>query len=81
MKVYQTYDSQDMANTDSWFPTLKEAVNHIKTTYDFFKPIKLDEDGEWSVDLEGIGTIYLVRHEIKATKHGICSALMFLPNR
>lgn len=81
MKVYQIYESQDMANTDSWFPTLKGAIDHIKATYDISNPIKLDEDGEWSVDMEGIGTIYLVRHDIKATKDGICSALMFLPNR
>lgn len=84
MRIYQTWDGEDMALSDTWWPTLKQAIAHIRSTYGVTGPIKLDAKGEWQgeavTEKEGYD-IYISRSELKPTREDICNALTFWPNR
>lgn len=80
MKIYQAYDDEDMANSDTWWPTLAQAVAHVRERYGVTGPITL-KDGEWQWDPEDGYTVYISRNEVTPTRQGICNALTFLPNR
>lgn len=81
MKIYQAWDGEDMANSDTWWPTLKEAVAHIRERYGVTGPIKLDAAGDWEGEADSGFDVHISRSELKPTREEICNALTFWPNR
>lgn len=80
MIIYQTYDSEDMAQNDMFHPTLKEAVARIRS-WGVKGSISLNQDGEWTGPIPGGYEAYLIRHVVKPTRADVCAALIFFPNR
>jgi len=79
MKIYQVYDSEDMAETDSYFATLREAIFAIRN-YGILGPIK-PVNGSWVGSIADGYEVHLERHEITPTRAGICAAMKWIPNR
>ena len=78
-----------MANSDTYWPTLKEAIADVRNSYGVKGQIKLNAEGEWQGnapdDLE-LGSVsgmevYIQRLEIETTRKGLCHALKHIPHR
>jgi len=84
MRLYQVYNTVDMAGSDHWETTLKEVQAHLDQVYGITTPVKLDHDGEWECEVpEGVegGNVYVVRHTIKPRAAEMAWALQNLPCR
>jgi hypothetical protein len=81
MIIYQTYETVDMAGSDTFHPTFAKAVKHLRDNYGVKGEIKLDAEGEWKGATEDGVNCYLQKHDIKLTRQGLCNALELLPNR
>lgn len=81
MKLFQVWDSEDMAMSDSWWPTLKQAIAHVRDAYGITGPIKLTAAGDWEAETEAGWMVYIERSELQPTREGICHALKHWPNR
>lgn len=86
--VYQVWDGSDMAGSDTWWPTLKQAREHIHEAYGFAKSaVKLTTDPDvpsllaWSADMEDGCDVHCMAARITMTAEGICDALTNEPNR
>lgn len=79
-KLWQVYESEDMAGSDSWFATRKQAESMVREL-GYEGPIKLDETGNFNAPLPQGFEVYLVRHDIKMTKEDVAWSLSNLPNR
>ena len=88
MKIWQVYDSFDSAQSDSFHPTKKAMLAHVKGTYGVRGPGKPDKDG-WLVwedpgDPEnghGSCEVFAIEIELKPTRANICDALKRYPMR
>ena len=87
MIIYRTWDSYDMANSDTYWPTLQEAIADIKDSYGVKGPIKLDENGWWSgkagpdAGHASNMDVHIQRLDIETTREGLCHALKMIPHR
>jgi len=79
--VHQTWESEDMAESDTWHPTLAAAIACVRERYGVEGPIKLDGDGQWEGPCDSGFQCYIERHKIQPTRQSVCNALQFLPNR
>lgn len=79
MVIYQTFRSDDPANTDAFHETLKSAVALAREN-GIEGPIRLT-DGSWSGEMPEGYEFYIERHNVNPTRAGICSALLYIPNR
>lgn len=82
VSVYQTWHGEDMALSDCWHPTLKEARSFIASNYGVAaSSVTLDKDGHWDGNADDGFDIHCSRYRVEMTKDGICEALTRLPNR
>lgn len=87
MIIYRSWDGYDMANSDTYHPTLAEAITDIRKSYGVKGPIKLDEKGQWegtASDDAGLSSgsdVHLERLQIETTREGLCWALKMIPHR
>jgi len=86
--IYQVWDGEDMALSDTWFPTLKEARQYIADNYGVPKShIVLSVDPEfpslvqWSGDADTGYDVHCQASAMTMTAKGICDALTNEPNR
>lgn len=86
--VYQVWHGEDMALSDAWFATLKQARQHIADSYGVPKSrVKLAYDPEfpssltWDGEADDGYDIHCTAIEIEMTAEGVCDALTHLPNR
>jgi len=88
VKIWRVWDSYDMALSDTFHPTRKEALAHLKSTYNV-TPSMLKKDGEYEwlrADLaadehSNVSEVYLAEAEILMTRAGVCHALTHMPHR
>lgn len=80
MVIYQTWTSDDPANSDAFHTTLKAAIALAREN-DIKGPIKLDGDGEWQGEMPEGYEFHIQRHHIRPTRADICFALAVIPNR
>jgi hypothetical protein len=87
MIIYRSWDGGDMANSDTYWPTLKGVIADVRKTYGIKGPIKLDADGDWEgrADPEvadgRADDVHIQRLNIELTREGLCHALKYIPNR
>jgi len=81
MKLYQAWDGEDMAGSDTWWPTLAAAVAHVRQHYGVKGLIKLDASGDWDGEAENGYDVHISRSELEPNREDICNALTFWPNR
>lgn len=86
--VYQVYDGEDMAQSDAWFATLKEAREHIEQCYGIpASQVILTNDPEclslltWEGSADSGYDVHCTACRIELTGKGICHALTNEPNR
>jgi len=79
--IYQTWHSEDMANTDLWWPSLRQARNYLSQNYGVQKAAIKLVDGDWGMDLPEGHAVYCSAHVVTMNAEGVCSALTFCPNR
>lgn len=87
MIIYRTWDGYDMANSDTYWPTLRQAIADIRDSYGVKGAIKLDKNGAWSgnagpdAGLASNMDVHIERLEIEMTREGLCYALKMNPHR
>lgn len=87
MRIYQVYISDDMAESDSFYPTKKLAMAAVRD-YGGIGDGVMQDDGRGLIirlcfRTEGSDgyEVYLETHDITRTRNGICWALKNIPNR
>jgi hypothetical protein len=83
--IWRTWCGDDMAQSDSYYPTRRAAEAAIRENYDgvVLRPDPDDED-LWSGDIDGDGNgfdVHLERLRIVVTRAGLCRALKNIPMR
>jgi len=86
--VYQVWDGEDMANSDTWWPTLRQARDYIYHSYGVPRSrVKLAVDPEfpsllqWSGEADSGYDVHCQASRMLMTAEGICNALTHEPNR
>ena len=85
--IYQCWSGEDMAGSDTWYATAKEARAHAATSWKVApSSIRFDAAGEWDgeagpeSELDGVD-VHIARHSISLTAEAVSNALTFWPNR
>lgn len=82
MIIYQTYTSEDPAESDAFHPTFAEAVARVRDLGSVGSIQMVDD--RWSGPIGPAYSVYqahIERHRVTPTRAGICAALKWIPNR
>jgi hypothetical protein len=89
MRIYQVYLSDDMAASDSFYPTKAEAMRAVREHGGVGRG-EVQDDGRGvfirlcfhTSTADGYEVeVYLETHDVAPTREGICRALKNIPNR
>ena len=86
IRIYRTWCGEDMAESDSYHPTLTKAREDLRKFYGVKGDITLDDEGGWEgrqIDDDGSERhdVHLEALDIELTREGLCRAFKIIPNR